>query len=53
MHIVTGSLFMMLSTTILSMTDSYRKKVFFKYEKRIRMQSPPEKVRDFVIIDMY
>lgn len=22
--------------------DSYRKKVFFKYEKRIRTQSPPE-----------
>ncbi|KAK9076755.1 hypothetical protein SSX86_005089 [Deinandra increscens subsp. villosa] len=27
--------------------DSYRKKVFFKYEKRIRMQSPPEKVFEY------
>lgn len=24
--------------------DSFRRKVFFKYEKRIRTQSPPEKV---------
>lgn len=24
--------------------DSYRRKVFFKYEKRVRTQSPPEKV---------
>jgi hypothetical protein len=24
--------------------DAYRRKVFFKYEKRIRTQSPPEKV---------
>lgn len=24
--------------------DSYRRRVFFNYEKRIRMQSPPEKV---------
>ncbi|KAL8094660.1 hypothetical protein AgCh_036260 [Apium graveolens] len=28
-------------------SDSYRKKVFFKYEKRIRMQSPPEKVFEY------
>ncbi|XP_076909130.1 calcium uptake protein, mitochondrial-like [Bidens hawaiensis] len=27
--------------------DSYRKKVFFKYEKRIRTQSPPEKVFEY------
>ncbi|KAK1392726.1 calcium uptake protein, mitochondrial [Heracleum sosnowskyi] len=27
--------------------DSYRRKVFFKYEKRIRMQSPPEKVFEY------
>ncbi|KAH7546285.1 hypothetical protein FEM48_Zijuj01G0184000 [Ziziphus jujuba var. spinosa] len=27
--------------------DAYRKRVFFKYEKRIRMQSPPEKVFDY------
>jgi len=25
--------------------DSYRRRVFFNYEKRIRLQSPPEKVR--------
>ncbi|KAL1547983.1 calcium uptake protein, mitochondrial-like [Salvia divinorum] len=28
-------------------TDTYRKKVFFKYEKRIRTQSPPEKVFEY------
>ncbi|KAL8223229.1 hypothetical protein R6Q57_020628 [Mikania cordata] len=28
-------------------SDSYRKKVFFKYEKRIRTQSPPEKVFEY------
>ncbi|KAF5812858.1 putative calcium uptake protein/3 [Helianthus annuus] len=27
--------------------DSYRRKVFFKYEKRIRTQSPPEKVFEY------
>ncbi|KAG8372658.1 hypothetical protein BUALT_Bualt12G0089500 [Buddleja alternifolia] len=27
--------------------DTYRKKVFFKYEKRIRTQSPPEKVFEY------
>ncbi|XP_059637845.1 calcium uptake protein, mitochondrial-like [Cornus florida] len=27
--------------------DAYRKKVFFKYEKRIRLQSPPEKVFEY------
>nr|XP_016478629.1 PREDICTED: calcium uptake protein 1, mitochondrial-like [Nicotiana tabacum] len=27
--------------------DSYRKKVFFKYEKRLRVQSPPEKVFEY------
>lgn len=29
-------------------SDSYRKKVFFKYEKRLRLQSPPEKVTIFL-----
>lgn len=27
--------------------DSYRRRVFFNYEKRIRLQSPPEKVFDY------
>ncbi|XP_062078230.1 calcium uptake protein, mitochondrial-like [Humulus lupulus] len=27
--------------------DAYRRRVFFKYEKRIRMQSPPEKVFEY------
>lgn len=27
--------------------DAYRRKVFFKYEKRIRMRSPPEKVFEY------
>ncbi|XP_058181110.1 calcium uptake protein, mitochondrial-like isoform X1 [Rhododendron vialii] len=27
--------------------DVYRRKVFFKYEKRMRMQSPPEKVFEY------
>ncbi|KAI3701521.1 hypothetical protein L6452_26670 [Arctium lappa] len=27
--------------------DAYRRKVFFKYEKRIRTQSPPEKVFEY------
>ncbi|KAK1437432.1 hypothetical protein QVD17_03223 [Tagetes erecta] len=27
--------------------DSYRRKVFFKYEKRVRTQSPPEKVFEY------
>ncbi|XXG52047.1 hypothetical protein AAC387_Pa03g0467 [Persea americana] len=27
--------------------DSYRRKVFFNYEKRIRMRSPPEKVFEY------
>ncbi|KAI4335633.1 hypothetical protein L6164_014265 [Bauhinia variegata] len=27
--------------------DGYRRRVFFKYEKRIRMQSPPEKVFEY------
>ncbi|KAL9442685.1 hypothetical protein AB3S75_021076 [Citrus x aurantiifolia] len=27
--------------------DSYRRRVFFNYEKRIRMQSPPEKVFEY------
>ncbi|KAK3029864.1 hypothetical protein RJ639_038661 [Escallonia herrerae] len=27
--------------------DAYRRKIFFKYEKRIRMRSPPEKVFDY------
>ncbi|KAK2965718.1 hypothetical protein RJ640_022245 [Escallonia rubra] len=27
--------------------DDYRRKVFFKYEKRIRTQSPPEKVLEY------
>ncbi|CAI0416573.1 unnamed protein product [Linum tenue] len=27
--------------------DSYRRKVFFKYEKRIRLRSPPEKVFEY------
>ncbi|XP_058223317.1 calcium uptake protein, mitochondrial-like isoform X2 [Rhododendron vialii] len=27
--------------------DAYRRKVFFNYEKRIRMRSPPEKVFDY------
>ncbi|KAJ6837957.1 calcium uptake protein, mitochondrial-like [Iris pallida] len=27
--------------------DSYRKKVLFNYEKRIRMQSPPEKIFEY------
>ncbi|GAB4854622.1 hypothetical protein Ancab_023205 [Ancistrocladus abbreviatus] len=27
--------------------DAYRKKIFFNYEKRIRMQSPPEKVFEY------
>nr|XP_043628617.1 calcium uptake protein, mitochondrial-like [Erigeron canadensis] len=27
--------------------DTYRRKVFFKYEKRIRTQSPPEKVFEY------
>ncbi|XVE98443.1 hypothetical protein REPUB_Repub03eG0107000 [Reevesia pubescens] len=27
--------------------EAYRKRVFFNYEKRIRMQSPPEKVFDY------
>ncbi|KAF7833889.1 calcium uptake protein, mitochondrial-like [Senna tora] len=27
--------------------DSYRRRVFFKYEKRIRLQSPPEKVFEY------
>ncbi|KAK4367292.1 hypothetical protein RND71_015172 [Anisodus tanguticus] len=25
--------------------DAYRRKIFFNYEKRIRMRSPPEKVK--------
>lgn len=29
-------------------TDAYRKKVFFKYEKRLRMRSPPEKVWNII-----
>ncbi|KAG6428449.1 hypothetical protein SASPL_112701 [Salvia splendens] len=28
-------------------TDTYRRKVFFKYEKRIRTRSPPEKVFEY------
>nr|GMD76973.1 calcium uptake protein, mitochondrial-like [Ipomoea batatas] len=27
--------------------DTYRKRVFFKYEKRLRMRSPPEKVFEY------
>ncbi|XP_010913359.1 calcium uptake protein, mitochondrial isoform X2 [Elaeis guineensis] len=27
--------------------DSYRRRVFFNYEKRIRMQSPPEKIFEY------
>nr|XP_027066931.1 calcium uptake protein, mitochondrial-like isoform X2 [Coffea arabica] len=27
--------------------DTYRRKVFFNYEKRLRLQSPPEKVFDY------
>ncbi|KAI4377316.1 hypothetical protein MLD38_014966 [Melastoma candidum] len=27
--------------------DSYRRRIFFKYEKRIRLQSPPEKVFEY------
>ncbi|XP_050272084.1 calcium uptake protein, mitochondrial-like isoform X3 [Quercus robur] len=27
--------------------DAYRRRVFFKYEKRIRLQSPPEKVFEY------
>ncbi|CAI9100922.1 OLC1v1038111C1 [Oldenlandia corymbosa var. corymbosa] len=27
--------------------DTYRRKVFFKYEKRLRLQSPPEKVFEY------
>ncbi|KAM3309068.1 hypothetical protein P3S67_010812 [Capsicum chacoense] len=27
--------------------DAYRRKVFFKYEKRIRMRSPPEKIFEY------
>ncbi|RYR09412.1 calcium uptake protein, mitochondrial isoform X2 [Arachis hypogaea] len=27
--------------------DSYRRRVFFNYEKRIRLQSPPEKVFEY------
>ncbi|CAN1325258.1 Calcium uptake protein, mitochondrial [Linum perenne] len=30
-----------------SVSDSYRRKVFFKYEKRIRLRSPPEKVFEY------
>ncbi|KAJ6435692.1 hypothetical protein OIU84_000825 [Salix udensis] len=29
--------------------DSYRRRVFFNYEKRIRLQSPPEKLSSFLI----
>ncbi|XP_072072288.1 calcium uptake protein, mitochondrial isoform X3 [Arachis hypogaea] len=28
-------------------SDSYRRRVFFNYEKRIRLQSPPEKVFEY------
>lgn len=30
-------------------TDDYRRKIFFNYEKRIRMRSPPEKVSVFIV----
>ncbi|KAK4481941.1 hypothetical protein RD792_012854, partial [Penstemon davidsonii] len=30
-----------------SFSDTYRRKVFFKYEKRIRTRSPPEKVFEY------
>lgn len=26
------------------MADAFRRKIFFNYEKRLRLQSPPEKV---------
>ncbi|KAK3002292.1 hypothetical protein RJ639_021222 [Escallonia herrerae] len=32
---------------LFSISDDYRRKVFFKYEKRIRTQSPPEKVFEY------
>ncbi|KAM7508277.1 hypothetical protein LguiA_018730 [Lonicera macranthoides] len=32
---------------LLVIPDAYRRKVFFKYEKRIRTQSPPEKVFEY------
>lgn len=31
----------------LVIADAYRRRVFFKYEKRIRLRSPPEKVLIF------
>ncbi|KAI8570570.1 hypothetical protein RHMOL_Rhmol01G0045100 [Rhododendron molle] len=34
-------------TVIFVFSDAYRRKVFFKYEKRMRMQSPPEKVFEY------
>lgn len=38
------SMIWMIVNAVFMVSDSYRRKVFFKYEKRIRMQSPPEKV---------
>lgn len=39
------SIFM--SSSHLDVSDTYRRKVFFNYEKRLRLQSPPEKVFDY------
>jgi hypothetical protein len=33
--------------------DSYRRRVFFNYEKRIRLQSPPEKVRNLSGMEIF
>lgn len=33
--------------------DSYRRRVFFNYEKRLRLQSPPEKVINLVIMSLF
>jgi hypothetical protein len=33
--------------------DGYRRRVFFNYEKRIRLQSPPEKVINFDIMSLF
>jgi hypothetical protein len=33
--------------------DGYRRRVFFNYEKRIRLQSPPEKVINLVNMSLF
>lgn len=39
-----------LSNVHSAVSDAYRRKVFFKYEKRLRAQSPPEKVHNSISI---